>query len=358
MKPGSDLRATLAALLIALVAPCSLMLTPPAQAQQREVGAYPAITGFNVDEVRQLAPGVELSFDLWGTPGGMATLRIDGATRNLHLTEVEPGQYSGIYTIGAHDRIVPSSAVSANLRVGNRVATAMLAESLQRGPERRRGDLAAAPKVERFDVRAIDDLGPGNDLSFTVLGTPGAKVEVTIAGTRGIFFLPEVRPGEYRGTYRIRSADRIAPDSMVTATIRHDGRYASVNLGRPLLVARATSAPRVARYCSNCATVAAVNVIEVSGDGGYLGTIGGAVVGGLIGSSVGGGTGRTAATAAGAVGGALAGNNIERNSRRHLRYEVVVRYDNGATQTLQYENDPGFRVGDPVKVNGGVLVRD
>jgi outer membrane lipoprotein SlyB len=81
-------------------------------------------------------------------------------------------------------------------------------------------------------------------------------------------------------------------------------------------------------------------------------------VGGLLGNQVGSGGGRTAATVAGAVGGALAGREIERNAHAGQRYEVVVRYPNGATQTIPYENNPGFRVGDRVKVNDGVLIRD
>jgi outer membrane lipoprotein SlyB len=81
-------------------------------------------------------------------------------------------------------------------------------------------------------------------------------------------------------------------------------------------------------------------------------------VGGLLGNQVGSGSGRTAATVAGAVGGALAGREIERNANARQRYEVVVRYANGATQTIPYENNPGFRVGDRVKVSDGVLIRD
>jgi outer membrane lipoprotein SlyB len=246
------------------------------------------------------------------------------------------------------------------------VATDVLSESVVRnGAPRpnRRGDLAAVPRIERFEVRGSEDLGPGNDLGFTVFGTPGARVELTIVGARGVFFLPEVRQGEYAADYTIRRDDRLAPDSRVTATIRSNGRYTTQVLGRPLLAGAphpvATSAPRTARYCTNCATVEAVNVVEVSGDGNYLGTLGGAVVGGLLGNQVGGGDGRKVATVAGAVGGAVVGRNIERNQRRSQRYEVVVRYaGNGATQTLQYENDPGFRTGDAVRVNNGVLSRD
>jgi hypothetical protein len=339
MKRGYFLHA----LLVALAALGSMILPDaPAQAQPY-VGdgrAVPAITGFNVDEVRRLDPGVELNFDLYGTAGGVATLHIDGATRNLHMTEFAPGQYQGTYTIGVHDRLRPDSAVSANLRIGNRVATAVLSESLLRGVGRHeapaRGDLAAVPRVDRFDVRASSDLGPGNDLTFTLFGTPGARVEVTIAGSRGVFFLPEVRAGEYSGTYRIRRDDRILPDSTVTATIRANGRYSTATLGRPLLAGGAT-APRVARYCTNCATVEAVNVIELSGNGSYLGTV-------------------SRADAAGVVASGRASADL--GAARNLRYEVVVRYTDGATQTITYDNDPGFHVGDKVKVNDGVLTRD
>jgi outer membrane lipoprotein SlyB len=363
MKRQQSLRAALAVPLLALLPLGSMTLAvAPVQAQQyvRDGVAAPAISGFNVDEVRRIAPGVELNFDLYGTPGGMATLRINGATRNLHLTEVEPGQYQGTYTVGTRDHINPDSNVTANLRVGNRVTTAMLAESLIRGARHveRRGELAGMPRVERFDVRANDDLDPGSDLTFTVMGTPESKVEVSIAGSRGVFFLPEVRPGEYSGVYRIRRTDHIVPDAAVTATIRANGRYSTAALGRPLLAGAPRPATNVARYCSNCATVAAVNVVEVSGDGNYLGTVGGAVVGGLLGSQVGSGNGRTAAEVAGAVGGAVAGRNIERNSRHGVRYEVLVRYDNGATQTIPYENNPGWRVGDKVRVSNGTLSRD
>ncbi len=370
------LRKTLCVTLTALLPLCSLTLVPTvAHAQQyerdnRDNRGGPRIRGFNVEEVRRLVPGVELHFDLYGTPGGNATLRIDGATRNLNMTESEPGQYVGTYTIGSRDRITNASAVTANLRVGNRVATDVLSESVVRaGAPRanRRGDLAAVPRIERFEVRGSEELAPGNDLGFTVFGTPGARVELTMVGARGVFFLPEVSPGEYAADYTIRRDDRIAPDSRVTATIRSNGRYTTQVLGRPLLAGAprpvaapiATAAPRTARYCTNCATVEAVNVVEVSGGGNYLGTVGGAVVGGLLGNQVGSGSGRQAATVAGAVGGAVVGRNIERNQRQTQRYEVVVRYTgNGATQTLQYENDPGFRAGEAVRVNNGVLSRD
>lgn len=333
----------------------------PAQAQQyatTTVVQAPRIRGFEVDEVRRLRPGVDLDFTLYGTPGGRASLAIKGARRNLALTETEPGQYEGSYTIGSRDKITETSAVTANLRVGNLVTSGVLAESLvrSRGP-RTQGPMANVPRIERFDVVGDDRLTPGNELTFMVYGTPGAKVDMAIEGAKGVFFLQEMKPGEYTGEYTIRRADRILPNSVVTANMRIDNRVATAKLNKPLLVA-APPEPRVTRYCTNCATVEAINVVQVDGEGNYLGTIGGGVVGAALGSQIGDGKGRTAAQIAGALGGAYIGRNIERNAKRTQHYEVVVRFNNGGSQTVTYENDPGLRVGEKVKVNNGVLERD
>ncbi len=183
---------------------------------------------------------------------------------------------------------------------------------------------------------------------------------MSIVGAKGVFFLPEVRAGEYVGVYTIRRHDRITPASAVVANLRQGERVTSATLRQPLLIARAAvPAPRPAPVvCVNCATVEAVNVVEVNGDGSYLGTIGGGVVGALLGSQVGDGRGRTAAQIAGALGGAYAGRNIERNARKTQHYEVVVRLASGGTQTVAFENDPSYRVGDKVRVVNGTLVRE
>ncbi|MES3021045.1 MAG: glycine zipper 2TM domain-containing protein [Pseudomonadota bacterium] len=362
----------LAAGLLAAIPLFSLTLAAPAQAQQSvSVVTAPAIRGFAVDEVRRLAPGVELDFMLYGTPGGRATLSIAGARRNLNLTETNPGQYEGTYTLSSRDRVTGSSRVTANLRVANLVTSGVLSESLLRVPGMRangrngrdardaRDYAANAPRIEKFQVVGSTDLRAGNDINFAVYGTPGAKVDMSITGARGTFFLPEVAPGEYRGDYVIRRADNIRPNSVVVANLRIDNRVATATLAQPLQATAAIQpVAQVARYCTNCATIEAVNVVEVNGDGNYLGTIGGGVVGAALGSQVGKGSGKTAAQIAGAIGGAYIGRNIERNAKKTNHYEVVVRFQNGGTQTVTYENDPGVRVGEKVRVNDGVLTRD
>ena len=68
------------------------------------------------------------------------------------------------------------------------------------------------------------------------------------------------------------------------------------------------SAPREIRYCTNCATVEALNPVPAGGGA--------------------------------------------------HRYEMVLRYTDGKVKTFRYDNDPGLRVGEKVKDNNGVVVRD
>ena len=344
----------------ALLSVGSIALTSmPAQAQSTHTSqsAAPHIDGFNVDEVASLTPGTDLNFIVYGTPGGTATLRIRGAKRNLTLTEVEPGQYEGTYTISARDALTAKSGVTANLRVGHRVASAILAESLQTpAGQALNKPIGTAAKIDRFEVRPSADLSGGNDLKFTLFGTPGGKADMTIAGTTGRFFLPEVHTGEYAGTYTIKQRDRITSDSAVTANLRVGDSVTTTTLGKPLMVSGA--APRqAAKFCNDCATVEAVTPVEVAGEGGYLGTIGGGVVGALIGSQVGGGRGKTAAEIAGALGGAYAGRAIEGNVKRTVHYETTVRLQNGAMQTISTEGNPGLSIGEKIHVNNGQMTR-
>lgn len=335
-----------------------------AQTQHNASQLQPQIEGFNVDEVRRLVPGTELNFSLYGTPGGIASLRITGATRTLPLTEVEGGQYEGSYIISSRDKIAARSQVTANLRIGNQVASTVLNESLQIGvgihaPKFQPG---VQIKITRFDLAPLADLSPGTEMMFTLIGTAGGRVDLTITGAKAKILLPEIRNGEYKGSYTIKSRDRITPDSSIIATLHLTERgaehAASIRYDQRLPVMAMQAPLQSVPLCYNCGTIEAINLVEVKGEGTYLGTIGGGVVGALLGSQVGGGSGRTAAEIAGALGGAYVGRNIEGNARRVNQYEVIVRFQNGATQTVSYENDPGYRVGEKVQIRNGVIVRN
>ena len=287
-----------------------------------------------------------------------------GVQTVLFRSEVEPGVYVGSYTIRSYDRLSATSMVTGNLRLGNEVATAVLDESLLAGAPWRSqsGSVPSglAPRIERFTVAPINRIEPGSELYFTLAGTPGGKASVRVNGMQGKIFLDETTAGNYQGSYTIKTRDRIAPDSRVTANLRAGNREINAVLGEPLVAAGALRPTNVAalpaRICANCGTVEAINTIQVKGDGSYIGLISGGLAGAVLGNQIGDGRGRTAAQVLGAVGGALAGREIERNVRKETHYEVVTRLESGGTQTVTYATAPSFRVGDRVRIEGNLLV--
>ena len=360
------IRMTALKILLAVLAFGQLAFIPQtALAQQRY--AAPTITGFDVKQVERLSPGSEMVFTLYGTPGADARISIGGISGQYLLPEVEPGVYVGAYTIRSYDRLSATSMVTGNLRLGNEVATAVLDESLLAGAPWRSlagsvpsGLAGDAPRISRFTVAPISRIEPGSELYFTLAGTPGGKASVRVNGMQGKIFLDETTAGNYQGSYTIKTRDRIAPNSSVTANLRAGNREISAVLGEPLVAAGAVRPANVAalpaRICANCGTVEAINTIQVKGDGSYIGLIGGGVAGAVLGSQVGNGRGKTAAELLGAVGGALAGREIERNVNKNTHYEVVTRLESGGTQTVTYNEAPPFKMGDRVRIEGNVLV--
>lgn len=124
-------------------------------------------------------------------------------------------------------------------------------------------------------------------------------------------------------------------------------------LAAPARVANVATETKIA--CASCGVIESINAIETRGAGSGLGAVGGAVVGGLLGNQIGGGSGKQIATVAGVVGGALAGNHIEKRVKATTSYDVVVRMENGSSQTINEANQPAWRNGDHVKVINGVI---
>lgn len=109
--------------------------------------------------------------------------------------------------------------------------------------------------------------------------------------------------------------------------------------------------------CGRCGVVTNVRTVAVAGQGSGLGAVAGAIVGGVIGHQFGGGNGNTAATAAGALGGGYVGNMIEGKERSSAHYEVSVRFNDGASETFSYAQDPHISAGTPVREENGQLIR-
>ena len=105
--------------------------------------------------------------------------------------------------------------------------------------------------------------------------------------------------------------------------------------------------------------VTAINIVERPGHASGAGAVLGAVVGGALGNQVGAGTGKTAATVGGAVAGGLIGNKIEENraSNTTTVYRVDVRFDDGRTQTFDFKELNGLRIGDRVRWQDNQLYR-
>lgn len=336
----------------ALMAPV-LLWTGPVQAADQQVATAPRISAFDVQAIDKVESGAELDFTLWGTPGGQASLRIDGAQRPLQLSETSPGRYEGTYTVNRRDKIAPGAAVNANLRSGNRVATALLDEPLQQGYQAPPPP-STEPLISRFDTRTESLRDGASTLHFVLDGTAGGRASVMVPGTQARYvLLDETRAGHYEGRYTLRAGERIDTERPVRARLRL-GDHSVTSLAASNLQA-VTQRPVAAVACIDCGKVLAVNRVEVDGDGSYVGATAGGVLGAVVGSQIGQGNGRTAAGVAGAIGGALLGREIERRNSRRAHYEVVVRLDSGGQRTVTFDSEPSFRVGDRVQLNGNTL---
>src|SRR2546422_4442682 len=113
--------------------------------------------------------------------------------------------------------------------------------------------------------------------------------------------------------------------------------------------------PIVAAICRECAVIEEVREVEKAGQASGAGAVGGAVVGGVVGHQMGGGRGKDVATVLGVIGGGLAGNAIEKNAKKTVEYQIVVRYEDGTKGLFIQATPPSWRPGDKVKVINGVI---
>lgn len=315
----------------------------------------PVIRTFTVQQVPALTPGTELVFKLSGTAGGQARVALTGSDNTVTLRETRAGQYEGAYTLNRRDRVAFDSPVQATLQVGERQVQAPLGQTLLTATAHKAALDAAQPAVvlDHFASQA-DGYAGGDEIAFTVRGSPGGKASVRMAGTDAVVELVEGKPGEYSGRYTIRSRDRISATSQATLRLSNGVRSQewtkALNAGplQPTLAAR--------QSCPTCGVVQSVQVVEVPAEPGYTGAIAGGVAGAVLGNQIGKGDGRTVASILGAVGGAYAGREIEKRVAKTQRYDVTVRLHNGQVQTISHAQDLGLKVGAQVKIVDGAVV--
>ena len=119
-----------------------------------------------------------------------------------------------------------------------------------------------------------------------------------------------------------------------------------------------SNTPTAKAVCADCGKVIAVSTSEKAGDSSPLGVIAGGAAGAVLGHQVGSGTGKDLATIAGALGGAYAGKKIEEKVKTQKVWTVSVQYGDGRKASFNFSQDPGMKVGDPVKNSGETIVRE
>lgn len=118
------------------------------------------------------------------------------------------------------------------------------------------------------------------------------------------------------------------------------------------------STQHVTPICADCGRVSAITVAEKPGDSNAVGLIAGGAVGALLGRQIGSGQGKDLATIAGAVGGAYAGKKIQENMATKKVWTVSVSYPDGRSASFDFDQNPGFELGDSVRGSGNSLVKN
>jgi outer membrane lipoprotein SlyB len=193
----------------------------------------------------------------------------------------------------------------------------------------------------------------------------GAAVAVIIASAVGVAAMTGHLPGS-NAEPAVAPQVVVAPPPVAAAPVaaarsesaEHRAAERERERARNQRYAEASQPTRVQSRtaCANCGVVQSVNAVQHKGEGGVVGMVGGGAVGALVGSQVGHGGGKVVAQVAGAAGGAYLGNEIQKKVTTTTHYEVVVRLENGDSQTVSYPSQPAFAVGSRVRVENGSLV--
>ena len=276
---------------------------PLAAAREPVRGAVAAVSvdAVDVEQVVALGAGVPLNFTVFGTPGALVTLRIDGGRRVLELVETEPGIYEGSYLIDGIDAVRPESRVTATLRKNGAVAYAALDEPLLLAKGTVPWGVAAAPaEAPARPALTVTPL-PQSVPTETTMPVPIA-----------------VTPGQPQPLPPPAFAARPPP-------VEHSP-------------------------CSDCAVVESVRPVAVAPRGGVIGAIGGAIAGAVLGKELGEAHKQRMLTLLGAIGGGLAGRQIERQATQSTQYDVDLRLADGTVLKRRYEQAPPFAVGATIRL--------
>ncbi|MEO8312531.1 MAG: hypothetical protein ABI520_15275 [Caldimonas sp.] len=269
-----------------------------------------AVENVDVEQVGDLGAGVPLNFTVFGTPGALVTVRIEGARRILELREGEPGVYEGSYVIDARDAIRPDSRATASLQRQGAIAYSTLDEPL----------LLAKGSVPWGAAVATPAPSSSPPMAMAAAPTPVPMATPTV---------PTAMP---------------IPVTVTPPRPVPPAAYAA---------APARDTPGGRAPCSDCAVVESVRAVEAPPRGGVVGAIGGAIAGAVLGKELGAAHTRRVLTVLGAIGGALAGRQIELQATQATHYDVELRLADGTVLKRRYEQAPPFAAGATIQLGAG-----
>jgi hypothetical protein len=256
----------------------SSILLAPGLVQSRPVissivaqqpGSDLQIDSFTVTPVKQLAPGTELTFTLLGTPNVSATLTITGTATNLPMKQTEPGVYQARYTIRSQDQITKDTVVRANLQQGDRVSSVRLQQSLIASDTPATGSTSSSTSalaIDKFTIQPVEQLTPGTELIFTLMGTPKATATFSIDGVATNLSMQEVAAGNYRGQYVIRTQDKFpASGTTVTAILQSSGQSVRAQLAQGLVATKSVESELLLEITSPQNNSKVSGTVEVKG---------------------------------------------------------------------------------------------
>ncbi len=187
------------------------------------------------------------------------------------------------------------------------------------------------------------------------LGQPNARLDAKAGNVTPAPAKPNIAPPS--STSGASSASATPPTPVYAATTNQAGTAGAANppasQNEPVPVVNRPP-PQI---CRDCGTVEQITQLQQQGQASGTGAVLGGLIGGVVGHQVGSGRGKDVATVAGAVGGALLGNQIEKSSAGKSGFDVRVRMEDNTFRTAKFEGEPGFRIGDRVRFEGGRLVR-
>ncbi|MES2883218.1 MAG: hypothetical protein V4709_00315 [Pseudomonadota bacterium] len=175
-----------------------------------------AIDSLVVTPLDKLEAGADLDFTMVASPGGQASVSIEGIANPIVLREVRSGTYTGSYTVRRSDRISSSARVTGSLVASGRTLRIPLNQSLIRSVARPViANLLPANGTQLTSGTAVsvsgtfdDSSGTGVDPTSVVLQLGGRDVTRSAVVTPQFFnYRADLEAGSYTGVVTAR--DRV-----------------------------------------------------------------------------------------------------------------------------------------------------